>query len=59
MIPISVKHCAEATGIVLNLKQKKIVYSGDCVFSESLIEPGLNADLLIHEATFDCTFSKK
>ena len=31
----------------------KIVYSGDCKPSKSLIERGQNCDILIHEATFD------
>jgi ribonuclease Z len=33
----------------------KIVYSGDCRPSNSLIFPGMNCDILIHESTFDDT----
>jgi len=32
---------------------RKIVYSGDCTYSESTVEAAKNADLLIHEGTFD------
>jgi len=32
---------------------RKIVYSGDCMYSESVIEAAKGADLLIHEGTFD------
>lgn len=53
--PVPVRHCAESSGVVLQLNNKKIVYSGDCTFSETLIEPGKDADLLIHECTFDCS----
>ena len=52
------KHCAEASGVSLIIDNKKIVYSGDCNYSETLIEPGKNADILIHECTFDCTTNK-
>jgi ribonuclease Z len=32
---------------------KRIVYSGDCGFSEATIDAAKDADLLIHEGTFD------
>ncbi len=35
------------------------MYSGDCIFSETLPKYGQNADLLIHECTFDCETEKK
>lgn len=38
-----------------NYDNFKIVYSGDCRPSNSLIYPGMNCDILIHEATFDDT----
>ena len=28
------------------------------MYSPSLIDPGMGADLLIHECTFDCTISR-
>ncbi|XP_015782708.1 ribonuclease Z, mitochondrial [Tetranychus urticae] len=54
-----VVHCRDSFGIVVvtkeegDLKPRKIVYSGDAMPSEDLIEPGHGCDLLIHEATFD------
>lgn len=33
-------------------KGRKIVYSGDCIFSEELVELANGADLLIHDSTF-------
>ena len=57
--PVPVIHCPESSGVVLKIKDKKIVYSGDCQYSQSLIKPGNLADLLIHEATFDCSISRK
>jgi ribonuclease Z len=47
-----VKHCAYSFGIAVVNEGCKIVYSGDCRPSEKLIEIGMDADLLIHEATF-------
>ncbi|XP_017757933.1 PREDICTED: ribonuclease Z, mitochondrial isoform X2 [Eufriesea mexicana] len=51
---IFVKHCNQSYGIAITLKDnKKIVYSGDTVFSKNLIQLGQNCDLLIHEATME------
>ena len=58
ILPVPVTHCPEAVGFVLQLKEKKIVYSGDCILTERLAIYGKNADLLIHESTFDCSTPK-
>jgi len=66
-----VQHCSESFGVVIELSKGgwvggreggregsstlKIVYSGDCRPSPSLISAGQGCDLLIHEATFDDT----
>ena len=51
---VSVNHCHLAYGIVLTSKAGwKLVYSGDTTPDRRLWERGQNADLLIHEATFD------
>jgi ribonuclease BN (tRNA processing enzyme) len=53
---IPVQHCQSAYGLVLDFKSThKIVYSGDCRPSQSLVKAGQDCDLLIHEATFDDT----
>ena len=51
---IPVQHCQSSYGLVLDFKSThKIVYSGDCRPSQSLVKAGMDCDLLIHEATFD------
>lgn len=51
---IRVHHCRDSFGVILKLStQEKFVYSGDCRPSRQLISPGMNCDLLIHEATFE------
>lgn len=51
---IPVQHCHSSYGLVLDFKSThKIVYSGDCRPSQSLVKAGIDCDLLIHEATFD------
>lgn len=51
---IPVQHCHSSYGLVLDFKSNhKIVYSGDCRPSQSLVKAGIDCDLLIHEATFD------
>ena len=51
---MSPAHCQNAYGIVLDLASgQKIVFSGDCRPSQSLVKAGINCNLLIHEATFD------
>ena len=53
---IPVQHCQSSYGVVLDFNTThKIVYSGDCRPSQSLVRAGLDCDLLIHEATFDDT----
>jgi ribonuclease BN (tRNA processing enzyme) len=50
---VPVYHCKDSYGAVLQLSNgMKIVYSGDCRPSESLIRAGMGCDILIHEATF-------
>ena len=58
LVSVPVIHCKESYGVVLTLYNSlKIVYSGDCRPSPTLINAGKHCDLLIHEATFadDCT----
>lgn len=51
---VPVDHSIEAYGFVLRHHSGwKLVYSGDTRPSEALVQAGLNATLLIHEATFD------
>jgi ribonuclease BN (tRNA processing enzyme) len=54
MYPIPVNHCLEATGLWVNHNKRKYVFSGDCTFTPRLIEESKEADVLIHESTFDC-----
>ena len=54
LVSVPVYHCRDSYGVVVYLQGgQKIVYSGDCRPSSSLIDAGSNCDLLIHEATFD------
>ena len=54
LINVPVYHCRESYGLILHLKSgEKIVYSGDTRPCKNLVNAGLNATLLIHEATFD------
>jgi len=58
LISIPVQHCHDSYAVVLEIMNGyKIVYSGDCRPSSSIISAGMNCDLLIHEATFDDTMS--
>lgn len=58
LISIPVQHCHDSYAVVLEIVNGyKIVYSGDCRPSPSIISAGMNCDLLIHEATFDDTLS--
>ncbi|XP_076322011.1 ribonuclease Z [Tachypleus tridentatus] len=51
---VPVKHCKSAFGVVLTpVGSKKLVYSGDTMPCEGLIEAGLDCGLLIHEATME------
>lgn len=54
METVQVKHIKYSFGCVLRRKGKwSIVYSGDTAPTQSLVEAGKNATLLIHEATFE------
>ncbi len=49
-----VQHCPHAFGLVVTHKNGwKLVYSGDTRPCNGLIEEGLNATVLIHEATLE------
>jgi ribonuclease BN (tRNA processing enzyme) len=54
ILPVPVVHCPEAVGFVVDIKGKRFVYSGDCRMTQELAHYGKDADILIHEATFDC-----
>lgn len=67
---VSVEHCQHAYAVVIETSAyagrpratrgtmlAKLVYSGDCRPSSSLIAAGRGCDLLIHEATFDDTLA--
>ena len=55
---IPVHHCHGSYGVVLDFAGRhKVVYSGDCRPSQSLVKAGMDCDLLIHEATFDDSLS--
>jgi ribonuclease Z len=54
MRSVRVWHCHDAYGLVLRLHDgSKLVYSGDTKPCDQLIRAGMDASLLIHEATFD------
>jgi ribonuclease Z len=49
-----VEHCQNSFGIAItDSVVGKIVFSGDCVPDKNLVACGVNAQLLIHEATFE------
>jgi ribonuclease Z len=51
---VPVAHCSHAFAIVLDgTPFGRLVYSGDCRPSKQLAAAGRNADLLVHEATFE------
>uniref|UniRef100_K3WRS3 ribonuclease Z n=1 Tax=Globisporangium ultimum (strain ATCC 200006 / CBS 805.95 / DAOM BR144) TaxID=431595 RepID=K3WRS3_GLOUD len=51
---VPVWHCYDSYGLVLQLQNgQKIVYSGDTRPCNQLVTAGMDASLLIHEATFD------
>eukprot|EP00505_MAST-04D_sp_SCG-Rhode-Island_P004806 Stramenopile-MAST_4_protein_4806 len=51
---VPVLHCHNAYGLVVDLRSgEKLVYSGDTRPCRALAAAGLNATVLIHEATFD------
>ena len=51
---VPVQHCPRAFGLVLTHKNGwKLVYSGDTRPCNALIQEGLDATVLIHEATLE------
>ena len=57
---VRVQHCPWAYGIVLTTKSNsKIVFSGDTRPCSALVEAGMNATLLIHEATLDDNYQEE
>ncbi|ETK78537.1 hypothetical protein F441_15733 [Phytophthora nicotianae CJ01A1] len=51
---VRVFHCYDSYGLVLTLQGgKKLVYSGDTKPCNELVLAGMDAELLVHEATFD------
>lgn len=70
LVAVPVKHCHLSFAFVLNMKSLrnttgdkprswKLVYSGDCRPSQSLVDAGYDANILIHEATFDETMTEE
>lgn len=52
---VRVRHCFDAYGIVLEHSEGwKVVVSGDTEPCDELVAAGVNATLLVHEATFSC-----
>lgn len=50
---IQVHHTRMANGFVIRANGKRLVFSGDTKPCDLLVEEGKDADLLIHEATFE------
>ncbi|CAI5449346.1 unnamed protein product [Caenorhabditis angaria] len=50
---VQVHHTRMANGYVMKVAGKKLVFSGDTKPCDLLVEEGKDADLLIHEATFE------
>ncbi|RCN53256.1 metallo-beta-lactamase domain protein [Ancylostoma caninum] len=50
---VQVHHTRMANGFVFGIGGKRVVFSGDTKPCDLLVEEGENADLLIHEATFE------
>ncbi len=51
LVTVPVEHCPRSFACVVTLGEHKVVFSGDTRPCRALIEAGLDADLLIHEAT--------
>lgn len=52
---VRVQHCFDAYGIVLQHAHGwKVVVSGDTTPSDELVQAGMGATVLVHEATFAC-----
>lgn len=57
---VYVRHCPNAFGVSFTHSSGyKITYSGDTMPSDSLVELGMNSDLLIHEATMEDELAKE
>uniref|UniRef100_A0A0N4ZYN2 ribonuclease Z n=1 Tax=Parastrongyloides trichosuri TaxID=131310 RepID=A0A0N4ZYN2_PARTI len=57
---VPVKHMGAANGYILtDTKDRKFVFSGDTMPCDLLVREGMNADILIHEATFEDDFEKE
>lgn len=50
---VPVFHVESSFACILKTRHFKLLYTGDTRPCDSLIEPGMHCDLLIHEATFD------
>ncbi|WKY04767.1 hypothetical protein Q1695_005631 [Nippostrongylus brasiliensis] len=50
---VQVHHTRMANGFIFGVNGKRLVFSGDTKPCDLLVEEGQNADLLIHEATFE------
>jgi len=48
-----------AFGFVFQTKDKKIVISGDCTYSENLIKYAKDCDILVHEVYYDAGLKKR
>jgi ribonuclease BN (tRNA processing enzyme) len=48
-----------AFGFVFQTKDKKIVFSGDCTYSENLIKYAKDCDILVHEVYSDAGLKKR
>ena len=54
LVNVPVQHCFDAFGLVLEFSSGlKVVYSGDTEPCDALVKAGMNAEILIHEATLD------
>ncbi|KJH40539.1 hypothetical protein DICVIV_13501 [Dictyocaulus viviparus] len=50
---VQVHHTRMANGLIFGIGRKRVVFSGDTKPCDLLVQEGMNADLLIHEATFE------
>ncbi|CAJ0574584.1 unnamed protein product, partial [Mesorhabditis spiculigera] len=55
---VQVHHTRNANGYVFRCGDKKIVFSGDTKPCDLLVKEGQEADLLVHESTFEDGFEK-
>eukprot|EP01118_Nematostelium_gracile_P016691 TRINITY_DN6974_c0_g1_i1.p1 TRINITY_DN6974_c0_g1~~TRINITY_DN6974_c0_g1_i1.p1 ORF type:complete len:766 (-),score=131.36 TRINITY_DN6974_c0_g1_i1:63-2309(-) len=56
---VPVLHCHDAFGLILKFGGFKLVYSGDTRPCDDLIQAGRDANLLIHEATFEDSMAQE